>query len=501
MATLSEVLKDETELDPSAIEWLQLLIADWQLIADLSFADLILWARRSDGDWVAVAHVRPNTGQMVYFEDVVGELASPDRSARLDAAASGGPVSDREAVSPADPDIREESIPVTRQGTTVGVLTRHTNLLTQRTQSRLETTYHSLADAILTMIAAGEWPSPAAPTGLRRGAPRVGDGVIHLDGEGVVLYASPNAMSGIHRLGHKGEVVGEVLAKVVADVLRDGSPIDESLALVVTGRAPWRAEVASAGAIMSLRAIPLTDRGVRVGALLLMRDVTELRRGEQEMLTKEATIREIHHRVKNNLQTVAALLRLQSRRLDDGEGRAALDEAVRRVGTIALVHETLSQGFDETANFDEIATRGLRAVVEVATSVHPITSQVTGTFGRMHAEDATALAMVISELVQNAADHGLAEHGGNIVVEADRSKENGEEILRVAITDNGTGLPAGFRPPRAGLGTRIVTSLVQDLRGRIRWEDASPHGTRVRFHARLRPLPKEQQSSRPGSTG
>ena len=72
--------------------------------------------------------------------------------------------------------------------------------------------------------------------------------------------------------------------------------------------------------------------GDRIGALVLLRDVTELRRRERELMTKDATIREIHHRVKNNLQTVAALLRLQARRLRIPEGRAALEEAVRRVG-------------------------------------------------------------------------------------------------------------------------------------------------------------------------
>ena len=138
-------------------------------------------------------------------------------------------------------------------------------------------------------------------------------------------------------------------------MLRDESPVDESLALVVTGRAPWRTDVASRGASVSMRAIPLIEGGRRTGAILLLRDVSELRRRERDLLTKDATIREIHHRVKNNLQTVAALLRMQSRRLPDNEARAALEEAVRRVGTIAIVHETLSQGFDETVDFDDVS--------------------------------------------------------------------------------------------------------------------------------------------------
>ena len=297
-------------------------------------------------------------------------------------------------------------------------------------------------------------------------------------------------MSAIHRLGHPGEVIGEQLATVVANVLRDEAPVDEALAMVAMGRAAWRADVTTRSGAVALRAIPLTEAGERVGAVILLRDVSELRRREHELLSKDATIREIHHRVKNNLQTVAALLRLQARRLPHGPARAALEEADRRVGTIALVHETLSHGFDETVDFDEIAERGLRAIVEVATTELPINSRLEGSFGRLRAEDAMPLALVISELVQNAVEHGLRDTGGTVSVRVDREQREASEgdVLQVAIVDDGTGIPAGFRPGKAGLGTQIVNTLVQGLHGTIRWEDAQPHGTQVRFFARLRPL-------------
>ena len=101
-----------------------------------------------------------------------------------------------------------------------------------------------------------------------------------------------------------------------------------------------------------------------------------------------------------------------------------------------------------------------------------------------------SLALVISELTQNAVEHGLRETGGTVTLWVERVEEDGGDgdVLQVAIEDDGTGIPAGFRPGKAGLGTQIVNSLVQGLRGAIRWEDAQPHGTRVRFFARLRPL-------------
>ncbi|MBP6996393.1 MAG: PAS domain-containing protein, partial [Phycicoccus sp.] len=327
------------------------------------------------------------------------------------------------------------------------------------------------------------------PPGVRCAAPRWADGVVRLDVRGRVIVASPNAASAIHRLGFRGDLIGAVLAQVVTGLVQGaGFAIDEGLALVVTGRAPWRTEISTGSASVSVRAIPLTDEGRRTGALLLLRDVSELRRREQELLTKDATIREIHHRVKNNLQTVAALLRLQARRLTEPGAQQALLEAVRRVGTIALVHETLSQGFEETVNFDEIALQGLQAVIEVAISDQQVNSSLTGTFGLLRAEDATALAMIMSELVQNAVEHGLGDRGGRIDIDAQRGVAlDGISTLTVTITDDGAGLPQGFRPSLAGLGTRIVTSLVQDLGGRIRWENREPHGTRVEFIARLRP--------------
>jgi two-component sensor histidine kinase/PAS domain-containing protein len=496
VATLSELIQEHAALPPVDEEWLRLLVSDWQLLSDLSFADLVLWVRSSARRWQAVAHVRPTTGQTVYFRDQVGRVAGASRAELLDTAYTEHRIV-RERDTEWDPDdpVREESLPVVRSGRAIAVLTRHTNLSMLRTPSRLELTYLATADALSRMVASGEFPHPTAPTGLRRGAPRVGDGVIRLDTEGTITYASPNSVSALHRLGYVGEILGASLAEVVTSVLRDTSPVDEGMPLVLTGRQPWRTEVTSAGQVISMRAIPLSESGQRIGAILLVRDISELRRREQELMTKDATIREIHHRVKNNLQSVAALLRLQARRMPDAQGRAALEEAVRRVGTIALVHDTLSHGLDETVAFDEVADVAVRAVVEVAGSGHPIAVRRVGSFGRVRAEDATSLAMVVSELVQNAAEHGVASRGGSITVDVKRKegkRKDGKDetdLLTVTVTDDGVGLPHGHLPAGAGLGTQIVQSLVQDLRGKITWAPAEPQGTRVRFTAKLRTLP------------
>lgn len=487
MATRNEILRET--FDPGDADWLRQLMGDWQLISDLSFADLTLVVPREDG-WLCIGHVRPNTGPMVFYDDVVGTTLANEVNPAMERAFRTGRIArlpspvERYGVM-----TYEECVPVVHDGRPIAVITRHAPTSGRRDPSLLEDTYRSLADAITAMVARGEFPSPAAATGVRRGAPRVGDGVVHLDADAMVQYASPNAISALHRLGHHEVVIGASLPKIVTALLHERpGQVDESLALVVTGRAPWRAEIVANGSTVTLRALPLVRNGIRYAALLLVRDVTELRRRERELLTKDATIREIHHRVKNNLQNVAALLRMQARRLTDSAARSALEEAERRVATIALVHETLSHGFDESVSFDDLAVRGIQAVVEVSAGEHGIDPVVRGSFGQMHADDATALAMIVSELVQNAAEHGLGDRHGRLTVQAERTREGEEEILTVEVTDDGNGLPAGFRPGASGLGTQIVLALVADLRGTITWEDVAPHGTRVRLRVRLRPM-------------
>jgi two-component sensor histidine kinase len=206
--------------------------------------------------------------------------------------------------------------------------------------------------------------------------------------------------------------------------------------------------------------------------------VTDLRRRDRELVTKDATIREIHHRVKNNLQTVAALLRLQARRIESEEATAALEEAVRRVGSIAIVHDILSQSVGETVEFDDIADRLAKLVTEVGALAGAVRVSREGDFGVLASEQATTLAMVLTELLQNAVEHAFtpsADEGpaGAIVVRVQRRGER----LDVAIDDDGRGLPDGFDlDGTTSLGLSIVRTLVESELGGHLALGASPEG-------------------------
>ncbi|WP_431781166.1 PAS domain-containing sensor histidine kinase [Streptomyces chumphonensis] len=486
---MNDLVRQHTALGESDLEWLHLLVSEWQLLSDLSFADLVLWVPTRDGTrYVSVAQMRPNTGPTSYQDDMVGHLVPRGRRPLLDSALDEGRI-----VREGDPEWREEvpvrveSIPVRRDGRVLGVIARNTNLLTVRTPSRLELTYLQSASDLAQMIAAGEFPFPGQQVDMDA-SPRVGDGLIRLDADGFVQYASPNALSAYHRLGLAADLVGLQLGETTAELAPAKGPVDESLVKLASGWAPREAEIEGDECVVQLRAIPLKPKGSRIGSLVLLRDVTELRRRERELITKDATIREIHHRVKNNLQTVAALLRLQARRIGatgDSSAREALEEAVRRVGSIAIVHETLSQNLDERVDFDEIADRVLAMVAEIAPG--KVTGRRTGRFGILPAEVATPLSMVLTEVLQNALEHGYGPgEQGTLEVGAVRGPgPSGGEDARLVVTvlDDGRGLPDGFDVRTSGnLGLQIVRTLVEgELGGTFEMVPAAGRGTRVVF--------------------
>jgi two-component sensor histidine kinase len=477
MGFMSSRLLEAPHLQDGDVEWLHLLVGDWQIIADLAFGDLALWLPDEQGDFRASAHVRPSTAHTRFPTDFVGETAEE----------SDHPIIEH-AFETAQTQTGHEllAVPMTRRGRTLGVVTLH-RVPGQNSSGELEHAYHAAAEELLEMGRLGLWPESSTPTGSRRGAPRVGDGFIRMSADGEVLYASPNAVSAFRRLGLVDTLLGQKLMDAMSELVLESRLADESLPLVLNGRMPWRSEVQAQRTILTLRSIPLRDNHGRTGALLLCRDVSELRRREQELVSKDATIREIHHRVKNNLQTVAALLRMQSRRMTSDEAKEGLAQAMRRVETIARVHESLSHGLSQTVDFDDLIARQFHMAAEIATSDQRIETILEGRFGFLPSDYATPLALVINELVANAVEHGFAQrHQGTVRMAAQRITEGDEsDRLIVTITDDGAGYTesasqAHSRVKSSGLGTQIVRTLVRsELGGSIEWAPRTGGGTVV----------------------
>jgi two-component sensor histidine kinase len=463
-----EGLGDEAE------DHLHRLMATWQLISDLSFADLLLFVNDDEDRFRIVGQMRPYTARTLYPSDLVGEVVETSWHPFVERAWR----EQRRLRAPqavfidAEP-VRVETVPVRRRGKVVAVLSVEAAEVPARATGRLEAAYLQAADALLEMVAGGAFPFKEAHGMI--GSPRVGDGLITLDSSGRVTFASPNATSAFRRMGTNSLPPGQQLPNRVAVLVAEA----------MAGRRPIESDIEGEGAVTDVRIIPLL-RGVteRRGALVLCRDVTELRRRERVISRREATIREVHHRVKNNLQTVASLLRLQARRLTDHPMAVdALEESVRRITSIALVHETLTEEPSGAVDMGDVARRVVR-MLEGSLGSEGVRIVVEAESVRVPAAVATPLSVVLNELVQNALEHGLGNRAGTVTVRL----HDGGDALELEVTDDGEGPPdpeaeppAPVTRPGGGLGLRLVRALVEEeLGGRFTLTRAGEHGSVAR---------------------
>jgi two-component sensor histidine kinase len=453
------------------VEHLAELVAEWRLLADLSFADLLLWLpiRKDEKSWpegyVLIAQIRPTTAATVFNDDLVGNEMAWGANSRVDDALANG-----EILRNTQPErvgellIKEETIPVHFAGKTIAVIARHRNADLMRSPSKLELNYREIAHKIYQMVAEGNYPIRNSIYSSES-APRVGDGLIRLDVNGTIFFASPNARSALSRVGFDKELEQENLGELFAKLPKSkNEPTDESWQTLLSGKFLRRAEYENAKGVIDLLVIPITNANDRIGAIVLVHNITELRNRDRALITKDATIKEIHHRVKNNLQTVSALLRLQSRRVEDPVASEALAEAVRRVASIAMVHETLSNQSGDFVEFDSVLDQIVKSAINL--SAREIRYEKLGEFGSFDSKIATALSLVVAELIQNAIEHGLADSGDLLKI----SVKNQSKVYEVSVVNNGAELPADFNiESSANLGLQIANTLTKnELAGEIK---------------------------------
>ena len=484
MATPAELAFERTDLDEAQLGHLQRLLGTWGILADLSFSDLVLMAPmaplpgdpHADGQMLVVlGQMRPSNSATVVQHDLVGQTAGPTDWPQVVQAFQSGEASRGEQLLEAGEEpVRLHSIPVRCEGTTVAVLAR-LSAGAGRRPGHLERTYRDVFERFAVMVSESTFPFPSEEVATEE-APRVGDGVVLVDEEGRVRFASPNATNALHRMGMYSQIEGRRLT----DLGIEESAIEWALAsaLPVVEEVERRPDVT-----VLLHCIPLIAHEDVTGCLVLMRDVTDVRRLDRLLLSKDAAIREVHHRVKNNLQTISSLLSLQARRVGDRAARVALHEAERRVRSIALVHEILSRDPSDQVPFDEIVTSLIRMAEDSMLVSRHLSFEVTGLLGEGPAHVATPLAVVVAELVQNAIEHafpeieaqdgaegpgphGSSDHDGGGAPHATGHIRvhlvNDGTTLRLEVTDDGSGLPDGFDIDASeSLGLSIVRDLVR----------------------------------------
>jgi two-component sensor histidine kinase len=513
MPTPAELALSHTDLKPEELEHLQRLLGSWSVLADLSFSDLLLLVpvrtRATDGtgededpELVVLGQMRPNNRPTLVDQDLVGQTVNESQWALVARCMHTGEIVRGSIHHPVlGEQVPVENVPVRYEDRVVAVLLRVSLAPLKGPTSMYERTYLDVFERLADMVAQSAFPFPDEDIGTEE-APRVGDGVVVVDADGRVEFASPNAMNAFHRMGIYTQPEG----RRFGDLDIEESAVEWALA---TGRPVVEEVERRPDVIVLVHCIPLLSHGLVTGAMILLRDVTDVRRLDRLLLSKDAAIREVHHRVKNNLQTISSLLSLQARRVGDRAARVALHEAERRVRSIALVHEILSRDPSDQVPFAEIVASLVQMAEDSVVSSQPIVIAVHGDLGDVSADVATPLAVTVAELLQNAVEHafdpenaggsdgaaGLEGAGGSAGyapvghVDLTLSQVNG--ALCVDVRDDGLGLPGGFDIEQTtSLGLSIVRNLVvSQLEGTISMAEvpaAEGGGTRVAISVPVR---------------
>jgi two-component sensor histidine kinase len=461
------------------------------IVADISRSDLLLYSLLNSRRAVVLAQAVPHSTHPIYLHQVVGRqvtareepyvfrtlLKGRQTRGDLGLIANGAP-------------IVQEVLPVrNEQNRVIGALSFEANLLEHERHRRRGKAFQVALRQLREMAQRGALSRTVALSPFDEQ-----DGVLFVDAQQRVTYASDIANGLYRRLGRLENLVGHRLSRIspadgelVARAIEDGCWAEQETRehgriLVRKALVLFSHEARRLPLFSIRRVLGVVDREPRlVGVLLMVHDATEARRKEQELKVKSAMIQEIHHRVKNNLQVIAALLRIQSRRSVHEETRLALQEALQRILSVAVVHEFLSETDARVINVRELAQRIITQTRQgVLGPEQHIRLRLEGPSLYLPAQQATTCAIIVNELIQNAVEHAFGEAGrGTITV---RLAEK-DDIIQISITDDGRGLPEGFTFDGAdSLGLQIVRTLVQeDLKGGIQLHNGEGTKIIIRF--------------------
>lgn len=487
---MHSAIHDCLNLTKESLAFLYTIEEQMAIVADLSRADILLYGRLAARKAVVLSHARPHSLAHVYLKGREGTVIDVNRRPDVIEALEYG-ARQREKRS-----FIAEGAPVVRQtfplyfphpyapadsrkdgkASVVGALVIVTNLIEHERHRLRSKVYRRALKKLQTMLLYGQvhGAETLSPFGEQ-------DGLIFTDSEGVIRYASGIAANLYRRLGYRETLVGRPLSALETD---DEEIRREALA---QNRCVER-ETDESGRIWIHKALPLVaypppfllwlnrfglsaGRERRYGVILALHDATEARRQVQEIRVKNAMIQEVHHRVKNNLQTIAGLLRMQARRVQSEEARAVLDETLNRILSVAVIHEFLSSENSNIINIKDVCQRIITQFRQgVLNPEKEIRLELTGEAIYLPARQATACSLIINELLQNAIEHGF-EHkqSGEVRVNLE---DNGDEVI-IKVQDNGDGLPDDFELGQAdSLGLQILKILVEgDLRGQIQLDN------------------------------
>ncbi|WP_350342960.1 histidine kinase N-terminal domain-containing protein [Proteinivorax tanatarense] len=299
----------------------------------------------------------------------------------------------------------------------------------------------------------------------------VKEAIVIFDKQGVATYCNSQAVELYKKMGYQDEIVGLSLHNLTLGTVDLNYPSEEE-ALTIR-------EIRAGDLSLQVRYLRMDDQEKATGYIMIIDDITEVKKKEMELISKSVAISEIHHRVKNNLQTIASLLRLQSRRVEAENVKRAFEESINRILSITITHELLAQKGLDDVDLITILEKIRESVIGHAFSCEKsIDIHVRGEHVVVDSDKATSIALVVNELLQNSLKHGFeGRSSGEIVIEITK----GTLCNDIKIRDNGVGFEKDQSGKETSLGLRIVKSIVQErLHGNFRIKKIQ-NGTEIRF--------------------
>ncbi|MFQ5576047.1 MAG: sensor histidine kinase [Anaerolineae bacterium] len=450
--------------------------AQLRLVADVSRAEALLYGPLVEGRTTVLAHSHPNSVAPAYLKNYSGQqVGAQDMAVVINALRYRRKQRGYQGAYGTGGNVAVEAWPIVSPGRprqVIGAVSIDTSLLERERQRRRSRPFRQAVRRLNVMLTRGL-------VGNAQNLSPIGEseGFMVVSPEGHIRYTSGVATNLYRRLGYLDSLLGRHLETLATHDKTLFSQAAASLHCL-------ERETEDGGRYWVRKAIPLlalpgakefllrrflrpATPGKLSGVLLVVRDITEDRRKEQEMRVKNAMIQEIHHRVKNNLQTIAALLRIQSRRIESEAATVALKDAIKRILSVAVIHEFLSDQETWTINIKEVCQRIITQTVQgIVWPEDNIRFQLHGPPIWLPARQATACALVINELLQNALEHGF-EHEKQGAVSITLTDE-GDHVI-ITISDDGPGLPDDFDLAAPdSLGLQIASTLViEDLQGAL----------------------------------
>ena len=489
--TTRDWLAQRSGLSARDQEKLARIAINMPFVADISRSDLLLYVPCGDAEAMVVAHARPHSIMPVYSEELIGRhVKAKDEEVvfstlRLGLRARGS----RRSIVGGAPVIQYVWAVPGAEGNVIAALDVEANMVADVRQKSRRRAFQRAVTALQRMLLQGELENTESLSPFREH-----DGILVVDSQRVIQYASGIATELYRRLGYQDSLVGRHLGSLDTGDQAMFSQVMEDFACHEREfeEQPY---LSDDKLIWIRKAVPLMSAPVhkpwwkvwqwfprQVSVLFTIYDATEERESERERKVQATMLQEVHHRVKNNLQTVAALLRMQVRRCKTQEARSALGDSVGRILSIAVVHEYLSRAQHQAINIREIAQR---IIQEIRQGVLGPDKQIRITLLEgnnlyVPSRQATACALVINEVLQNAVEHGYEGRSAGLIKV--RLEDHGDEI-EIIVADDGNGLPDDFSLEQTtSLGLRIVKTLVQDdLQGGLAIEEDSGVQVTVRF--------------------